>query len=159
MIGDITRLIIKMMTMKAIEAGVAGGATSGMIGGAGATFGLGMIAKGLTGGFKHGGSFRVGSPMPRYEHGGQFHVGGSGAPDSRLVQFMASPGERVSITNPGQSRMDANSSKQQAPAPAPVINNMVDPSQFGAALATPAGSKAIANTIQMHPALFKRVLK
>lgn len=34
---------------------------------------------------------------PGFEHGGFFDVGGEGGPDSQLIQFLASPGERVSI--------------------------------------------------------------
>jgi hypothetical protein len=36
-----------------------------------------------------------------YQHGGQFIVGGGGGPDSQLVQFRASPREKVTITPPG----------------------------------------------------------
>ncbi len=35
--------------------------------------------------------------------GGSFTVGGSGGPDSQPVNFMATPGERVDVTPPGQS--------------------------------------------------------
>lgn len=37
----------------------------------------------------------------RYGTGGQFRVGGSGPVDSQLVQFMASPGETVTVSKPG----------------------------------------------------------
>lgn len=37
-----------------------------------------------------------------FQGGGGFTVGGSGGPDSQLVNFMATPGERVDITTPGQ---------------------------------------------------------
>lgn len=42
-----------------------------------------------------------GSLFAGFAHGGSFTVGGSGAPDSQLVAFKATPGERVDITPPG----------------------------------------------------------
>lgn len=38
-----------------------------------------------------------------FRTGGEFEVGGTGGPDSQLVQFMASPGETVSITPANQN--------------------------------------------------------
>jgi lambda family phage tail tape measure protein len=38
-----------------------------------------------------------------YKNGGDFTIGGSGGPDSQLVQFMGSPGEEVHINKPGQA--------------------------------------------------------
>jgi hypothetical protein len=35
--------------------------------------------------------------------GGDMTIGGWGGPDSQLVQFMATPGEKVSVTQPGGS--------------------------------------------------------
>jgi hypothetical protein len=40
--------------------------------------------------------------VPRFAGGGSFTVGGTGGTDSQLVQFRASPNERVSVTTPGQ---------------------------------------------------------
>jgi tape measure domain-containing protein len=42
--------------------------------------------------------------LPGFKTGGDFTVGGVGGPDSRLVQFKATPGERVSIETPAQQR-------------------------------------------------------
>lgn len=50
----------------------------------------------------------VSRPAPRsnsiygFADGGAFTVGGAGGTDSQLVQFLATPGEKVSITPPGQ---------------------------------------------------------
>jgi hypothetical protein len=38
----------------------------------------------------------------RFADGGSFMVGGSGGTDSQLVQFMATPNERVTVSTPGQ---------------------------------------------------------
>jgi len=38
-----------------------------------------------------------------FQQGGSFTVPGSGGPDSQLVSFAATPGERVSVTRPGQA--------------------------------------------------------
>ncbi|MCK5644097.1 MAG: hypothetical protein KAJ19_25080 [Gammaproteobacteria bacterium] len=49
--------------------------------------------------------FGIGTDKPSilgFAGGGGFTVGGSGAPDSQLVQFMGTPGEKVEVTPPGQ---------------------------------------------------------
>jgi len=38
-----------------------------------------------------------------FQQGGSFRVPGSGGADSQLVSFAATPGERVSVTRPGQA--------------------------------------------------------
>ncbi len=55
--------------------------------------------------------------VPAYQHGGSFRVGGYGPPDSQLVSFMASPGERVTITPPsGAGRAGDNDVERLAVA-------------------------------------------
>lgn len=44
-------------------------------------------------------------PMFGFAHGGSFEVGGGGGTDSQLVRFMATPGERVTVTPPGMDRI------------------------------------------------------
>jgi lambda family phage tail tape measure protein len=159
MLADLTRLIIRMTILKGIESGVAGG---GVFAGLGAAGGIGLgaaLIPALAGFFRHGGSFTVGQPLPRFEHGGEFHVGGRGAaPDSQLVQFLASPGERVNVTNPGQSRLDSRNAAAQAAPPPVNITNVIDPAQFGAALSSPAGERAIINVVQQNAELFKKFI-
>lgn len=53
-----------------------------------------------------------------FQHGGSFIVGGSGGPDSQRVSFNASPGERVTITPPGQGGITIN-------ANGPGVNQLV----------------------------------
>lgn len=57
-----------------------------------------------TNSFATGGDFIVGQPnsVRHFAGGGGFMVGGGGGTDSQLVQFMASPNERVTIETPGQ---------------------------------------------------------
>ena len=43
-----------------------------------------------------------------FQHGGSFTVGGSGGPDSQLVQFKATPGEQVSVGNGGGITININ---------------------------------------------------
>lgn len=78
-IADIARLIIRYMVLQPII-----NALSSVLPG------LGGAAAGAT-------------PVPSYATGGGFTVGGTGGVDSQLVQFMASPGERVSVARPGES--------------------------------------------------------
>ena len=54
---------------------------------------------GAPGGFATGGQFSVG--LPRFATGNQFMVKGPGHADTELIQFMASPGETITITPPG----------------------------------------------------------
>lgn len=42
-------------------------------------------------------------PIEYFERGGSFLVGGAGGPDSQLVRFWASPGERVDVMPAGQA--------------------------------------------------------
>lgn len=56
-------------------------------------------------GFAGGGSFVVPEQgLARFQRGGSFSVGGGGGVDSQLVQFMATPGERVTVTPEGGAR-------------------------------------------------------
>jgi TP901 family phage tail tape measure protein len=50
-------------------------------------------------------SFGTGTPgnVAGFQRGGSFVVPGSGGPDSQRVSFFASPGERVSVSRPGQA--------------------------------------------------------
>jgi tape measure domain-containing protein len=53
-------------------------------------------------GFARGGEFEV-PDLPKFAMGGDFIVGGAGGGDNQLVQFMATAGERVTITPAGQA--------------------------------------------------------
>jgi hypothetical protein len=55
----------------------------------------------------HGPGHSIGHPGA-FAGGGAFTVGGSGGTDSQLVQFMATPGERVSVQTPGQQSGGGN---------------------------------------------------
>jgi TP901 family phage tail tape measure protein len=57
-----------------------------------------QFAEGTLGGVNFGQGFDFG-----FQRGGAFTVPGSGGPDSQLVSFAATPGERVSVTRPGQA--------------------------------------------------------
>ena len=57
-----------------------------------------QFAEGTLGGVSFGQGFDFG-----FQRGGAFTVPGSGGPDSQLVSFAATPGERVSVTRPGQA--------------------------------------------------------
>lgn len=56
--------------------------------------------------------------------GGAFDVGGTGGTDSQLVQFMASPNERVTIETPSQ-RKDRLDGQSSAPSRTVVVNMSV----------------------------------
>lgn len=82
--------------------------------------------------------------------GGQFSVGGTGGPDSQVVAFRATPGERVSVTTPAQSAK-GNFGGGQQPV---VIYNVYDQREVSA-LDTPAGSRAINNVLRKNPQIVR----
>ena len=89
----------------------AGAASSGGGGIGGILSGITSLLGGLFGG---GGT----TPTPLqlsgpFQHGGSFVVGGSGAPDSRLVSFLATPGERVDVLTPAQQGALGGGAPQQ----------------------------------------------
>lgn len=53
------------------------------------------------------------APYAAYRYGGGFEVGGSGGPDSQLVQFMATPGEDVTVRTRRQQRADDGGARPQ----------------------------------------------
>ena len=55
-----------------------------------------------------GGIFKGLGKLLGFEHGGSFMVGGAGGPDSSLVAFRATPGERVSVQTPQQQSTMGN---------------------------------------------------
>lgn len=116
-----------------------------------------LTAIGSSAAARHGATFNSAN-LPHFANGGSMQVGGSGGPDTKLVQFMASPGENVHVTNPGQSRLD---NRQAPPAAPPVIhvNNFSDPSEVPAAMASSSGERVIMNTIQNNAELLARMLK
>lgn len=48
-------------------------------------------------------NYRTTGEMPGFQHGGSMMVGGYGGPDSQVVAFKASPGERVDVTPSNQT--------------------------------------------------------
>lgn len=167
MLADVTRLIIRMAVAQAISEDLAtGGAIGGgAIGGIAAVGGLVAAAALLPTilgklNFAHGGSFQVGRDTQRFAHGGDFQVGGQGGPDTQLVQFLASPGENVRVTAPGQSRLDnERPAPQAADGEGVTILNVMDPSQFAAVMASPAGGRLVLNTIEQNPDLIRKFIK
>jgi TP901 family phage tail tape measure protein len=94
------------------------------------------------------------APLPGFQTGGSFKVGGSGGPDSQLVAFKGTPGEKVNVQTPGQQQ------KTEAPkvnVPIKVVNQM-DPRATIDAIDTPAGERVILNVIQRNPSAVRRLL-
>lgn len=78
--------------------------------------------------------------LNRFQHGGAFTVGGLGGPDSQLVQFMATPGERVMISPRTPANNVNNFNNQRAIS---VNQNMLDPSQQSAIMRAIARQEAL----------------
>lgn len=103
MISDIARLAFQSFVTKPLTnmlQGVLGNLLPGMGGGAGGG-GFGNLFSSIGSGFSNVFS-GIGS-LFGFATGGDFTVGGSGGVDSQLVQFRASPGERVSVSRAGES--------------------------------------------------------
>jgi tape measure domain-containing protein len=85
--------------------------------------------------------------------GGSFTVGGAGGPDSQMVAFRATPGERVNVATPTQVRKGQPTQSQDNSAPnntAVKIVNVLDKSVVGDYLKTDEGEKLIVNIIQRN---------
>ena len=82
--------------------------------------------------------------LPGFQGGGGFMVGGAGGADSKLVSFMATPGEQVSVTPPGQQ------AAPQAAAPNITIVNVTDPSEIPEVMGGAEGEQIIINTIMRN---------
>lgn len=85
--------------------------------------------------------------------GGSFTVGGVGGPDSQMVAFRATPGERVNVATPTQVRKGQQNQPQNDSQPnntAVKIVNVLDKSVVGDFLKTDEGEKLIVNIIQRN---------
>lgn len=85
--------------------------------------------------------------------GGSFTVGGAGGPDSQMVAFRATPGERVNVATPTQVRKGQQNQPQNDLVPnntAVKIVNVLDKSVVGDFLKTDEGEKLIVNIIQRN---------
>lgn len=85
--------------------------------------------------------------------GGSFTVGGAGGPDSQMVAFRATPGERVNVATPTQVRKGQQNQPQNDLVPnntAVKIVNVLDKSVVGDYLKTDEGEKLIVNIIQRN---------
>ncbi|MGH7310678.1 MAG: tape measure protein, partial [Candidatus Rokuibacteriota bacterium] len=76
LLQDLARIALRLLIMQPLIEALGGTKTI-----PGLLSGLGTAIRGLFG----------------FQHGGSFTVGGSGAPDSQLVAFRASPGEQVTV--------------------------------------------------------------
>lgn len=93
-----------------------------------------------------------------FRTGGSMTVGGSGGPDSQLVQFYATPGENINVNTPAQSRaLEDSAEPPQVNVPVTVVN-VDDPQRAVDAMDTASGKNVIMNHMQSDPAAFKRAL-
>jgi len=133
-LADLTRLAARMALLWAIDAFSGGGG---------------------------GGAVRLGDSLMKFQHGGSFHVGGSGGPDTQLVAFRASPGERVDVTPPGRGRQDGGNGGSGGGSADPLavrIVNVVDRREIAAALQGTEGERLIVNAIGRNPEHVRRLL-
>lgn len=98
----------------------------------------------------------TGLGLPGFQHGGSFTVGGAGGPDSQVVAFRATPGERVDIRTPGQQ----GGQPQTVVAPPAQVRvvNVTDPNDVAEVLSSPQGEQIILNTISRNPGVLRQAL-
>lgn len=96
-----------------------------------------------------------------FRTGGEMTVGGYGGPDSQLVQFRATPGEKVRVNTPAQDRAiregEGGGRGSEVNVPVTVVN-VDDPQRYVDAMDTAGGKNVIMNHMQSDPAAFKRAL-
>jgi len=110
---DTTQLIgqnLDSFTQSLFSSSGGGGSSGGLLGGLGSLFGMGggttsasMFAS-QEAGFSAADLASWGGSMMGFATGGAFNVGGQGGTDSKLVQFMATPGEQVIVKTPEQQK-------------------------------------------------------
>ncbi len=83
-----------------------------------------------------------------FKTGGDFTVAGSGAADSQLVAFKATPGEKVSIRTPKQSQSEQ--AAPQAQENRIVVANFVDKDLFDSYLQSNEGTEVFMNMINTN---------
>lgn len=87
-----------------------------------------------------------------FQTGGSFVVGGQGGPDSQMVAFRATPGEKVSVARPEQVKK--GDPYEGGGAAAPQVNariiNVLDPAMMGDYLSTPDGEQVIMNVLRRN---------
>jgi TP901 family phage tail tape measure protein len=98
----------------------------------------------------------TGLGIPGFQHGGSFTVGGAGGPDSQVVAFRATPGERVDIRTPGQQ----GGQPQTVVAPPAQVRvvNVTDPNDVAEVLNSPQGEQIILNTISRNPGILRQAI-
>ena len=102
LIGELLQLIIKLTIVRALKQALGMGGGGG-IGGLFSIFGGGIGAP-VSAGFNPGmaSAFSGLGTGLRFNTGGNFQVGGAGGADSQFVSFMATPGETVNVSRPGE---------------------------------------------------------
>lgn len=94
-----------------------------------------------------------------FRTGGSMTVGGSGGPDSQLVAFRATPGEKVQVNTPSQdAAIRAGGGGTNVEVPVTIVN-VKDPNEVPQQLANNPNSKqAIVNMLADDPASFRQAL-
>lgn len=149
LLADMTRLMIQQTLMRALFGNFNMG-QSGSSGGGAAEFAGGLLGA-------------VGRGLGGLATGGQFTVPGSGSPDSKLVAFKASPGEKITVNTPSQSarfQPGDRGGPQGAGGNTIVRNiNVFSPEEaIRQQLATPAGEKMVMNIVHKNANGLKRSL-
>lgn len=111
----------------------------------------GLIADpAVVGGARQGrGPFGLPSGLLGFQTGGAFTVGGRGGPDSQLVAFRATPGERVNIATPTQVQRGVGPQVNIQPQNIRIVN-VIDPREAVSALDSADGEELILNIIERN---------
>lgn len=96
-----------------------------------------------------------------FQTGGSFVVGGQGGPDSQMVAFRATPGEKVSVARPEQVR---KGDPYEGGGASPTVQNntrivnVLDPAIVGDYLSTSEGEQVLVNVMRRNADSVRQVL-
>lgn len=141
LLREITRLIVKILLARALASSLGGGINlPGTVSATSSEAGDNLL-------------------RPGFKTGGSFIVGGSGGPDTQMVAFRATPGERVDISTKDQQRQESKMSGGSSEPP--IVKNVVvlSPEDMVAALGTSQGEQAVLQIVGNNRTALKRMLK
>ncbi len=95
-----------------------------------------------------------------FQTGGSFVVGGQGGPDSQMVAFRATPGEKVSVARPEQVRKGDPYERSEGAAPQSELRiiNVLDEGLVEDYLSSPASDRVFVNKIQRNKRAIQSVV-
>ncbi len=93
-----------------------------------------------------------------FENGGSAMVGGSGGPDSQLVQIKATPGERLTVETPSQQRNGDGGGTTVVQSPPVNVAAVLSPSDITGAFDSDEGETVVINMLQRNASTVRAIV-